>query len=78
MLQPIADALGGGEEAEIRASMVLTILLGGAVMRSIMSVGPDCDGGPPPAIRRKLHELFRTAIREMPDAADDEMAQPVA
>lgn len=78
VLQPIADVLGGGDEAEIRASMVLTILFGGAVMRSIMSVGPDCEGGPPPAIRLKLHELFRTALREMPDPVQDGTAEPVA
>ncbi|MDQ8755428.1 TetR family transcriptional regulator [Sphingosinicella sp. LHD-64] len=78
VLQPIADVLGGGEEAEIRAAMVLTILLGGAVMRSVMSVGPDCGQGPPPAIRRKLYELFRTALKETPDAAQEGAVEPVA
>lgn len=78
MLQPIADVLGGGEEAEIRAAMVLTILLGGAVMRSVMSVGPHCGEGPPPAIRRKLYELFRTALKETPDPVRGEIAEPVA
>lgn len=64
VLEPISRILGGGEDAEMRAGMVLTILFGSGVVRSIMSVQPECAESPPPEVLRKLHALFRTALAE--------------
>lgn len=78
VLEPISRILGGGEDAEIRAGMVLTILFG-SVVRSIMSVQPECAEGVPPQVLRKLHALFRTALAEdVPADSRSEAADAVA
>jgi hypothetical protein len=79
VLEPISRILGGGEEAEMRAGMVLTILFGSTIVRSIMSVQPECAEGPPPEILAKLHALFRTALAQMPaQQSAYELPLPVA
>lgn len=78
VLEPISRILGGGEDAEIRAGMVLTILFG-SVVRSIMSVQPECAEGVPPQVLRKLHALFHTALAEdVPADSRSEAADAVA
>jgi len=66
VLEPISRILGGGEDAEMRAGMVLSVMLGSTVVRSIMSMQPACAEGPPPEILAKLHALFRAAIADTP------------
>lgn len=79
VLEPISRILGGGEDAEIRAGMVLTILFGSGIVRSIMSVQPECAEGEPPQVLRKLHALFRTALAEdVPADSRSEAADAVA
>lgn len=60
VLDPIA-ALIEGPEAEMRASLALSILIGTTFMRTIMSVEPlhRCDR---PAIRSKIFELLKTVL----------------
>lgn len=79
VLEPISRILGGGEDAEMRAGMVLSVMLGSTVMRSIMSMQPACAEGPPPEILAKLHALFRTALAPLPaPQIAEEIALPVA
>lgn len=60
VLEPVARILGG-EGAEMRASLVLAVLLGGAVMRTMRIEGLDCgEGG---RLREKLVELLAAAVR---------------
>jgi AcrR family transcriptional regulator len=60
VLEPIA-ALLDGEDAEIRASMALSVLMGSTILRRIMAVEPlcECDGE---SVRRNLTALLRAAL----------------
>jgi AcrR family transcriptional regulator len=79
VLDPIADMLGGGEEAQGRAGMALLILLGGLVTRSIMCASEDCDGPMPDAFRRRLHSVFHAALApDVPALSRTGAAEPVA
>jgi AcrR family transcriptional regulator len=60
VLEPIA-ALLTGEDAQIRASMALSILMGSTILRRIMAVEPlcQCDGE---SVRRNLTKLLSAAL----------------
>jgi AcrR family transcriptional regulator len=60
VLEPLA-ALLPGEQADMRASMVLAIMLGTTILRTIMPVEPLCEGCPE-AMRARLAGLFEAAI----------------
>ncbi len=75
VLDPIARILGGGEDAEMQAGMILSIMLGSTVMRTIMSVEPACAAGPPPEILVRLRALFETALAPIPAAQVAEYAE---
>lgn len=80
VLDPLADLLGGGEEAQNRAGMAVLILLGGLVMRSIMCGHSDCDEPMPEDFRRRLLHVFRAAFEPLdaPAPSAKEPAEPVA
>lgn len=77
VLHPIADLLGG-TDAEIRASMALTVLLGGTVLRSIMSVDTYCDERTAPAWRERMHALLQTALAQTAPAVTERASDTVA
>ncbi|RYE04414.1 MAG: TetR/AcrR family transcriptional regulator [Sphingomonadales bacterium] len=60
VLEPVARILGG-EGAELRASLVLAVLMGGAVLRTMGIESLDCDDGG--QLRDKLVELLTAAVR---------------
>lgn len=78
VLEPISRTLGGGEDAEMRAGMVLSIMLGSTIVRSIMSMQPACAEGPPPEILARLHALFRAALAPVPAGQFTEFAEDTA
>ena len=65
MLEPIA-ALLDGDDARMRASMALAVLLGSAVMRTVMAVEPMC-ASDPDIVRRKIADLFAAALAPSSD-----------
>lgn len=69
VLGPIAAMLEG-DDAEARASLSLAVLMGTAILRTIMTVEPSCAGGRE-TLNRKLLALFRTAL------ADDSAPRPL-
>lgn len=60
VLDPIARLLGG-EQASLRASLMLAILMGTTILGTIMSVEPlqECTGT---GVRERLQRLFETAL----------------
>jgi AcrR family transcriptional regulator len=60
VLEPIA-ALLDGDDAEIRASMALSVLMGSTILSRIMAVEPicECDGE---SMRRNLTALLKAAL----------------
>jgi AcrR family transcriptional regulator len=62
VLGPIA-ALLDGDNADLRASLTLAVLMGTTMLRAIMSVEP-CEGDPL-LLHRKLIGLFETALSEV-------------
>jgi AcrR family transcriptional regulator len=60
VLEPLAKVLGG-PDAGVRASLILAILMGTTVLRTIMSVEPLCDGCPD-TMRARLLGLFEAAL----------------
>lgn len=78
VLEPISRTLGGGEDAELRAGMVLSIMLGSTIVRSIMSMQPACAEGPPPEVLARLHALFRAALTPVPAGQFAEFAEEIA
>lgn len=53
----------GGDHADLRASFAMAVLMGTAILRTIMRVEPlceDCDEG---AIAERLTRLFETALK---------------
>lgn len=62
VLEPLAAMLGGADR-ELRASLILAILMGSTILRTVMSVEPMCDGCPD-AMRDRLARLFEAAAAE--------------
>jgi AcrR family transcriptional regulator len=62
VLAPLA-ALLSGEDAQTRAAMAMSVLMGTTVMRTIMNLNvlQECDAG---AYRARLERLLRTALVE--------------
>lgn len=60
VLEPISQILGGGEAAELRASLVLAVLMGGAVLRTMGLKSLACSEGGP--FRDKLVALLKEAV----------------
>jgi AcrR family transcriptional regulator len=62
VLEPLGRMLRG-PNAEMRASLVLAVLLGTTILRTVMCVEPLC-GGCPDIMRDKLIQLFEAALAE--------------
>lgn len=60
VLEPLAAILEG-PDAATRASLILAILLGATILRTVMALEPLCDGRPD-VVREKLLRLFETAL----------------
>jgi len=60
VLEPLAAILDG-DNAEMRAGLVLAILMGTTVLRTVMAVEPLCEGCPD-AMRERLVRLFEAAL----------------
>lgn len=60
VLEPLANLLDG-PDAELRASLSLTVLIGSTILNTIMDVGPICDGGCEP-VRDRLTRVFEAAL----------------
>jgi AcrR family transcriptional regulator len=60
-LDPVAELVGEGGHAELRASLALSLLIGTTVLRTIMDVGSLCpsDAGP---VAARLERMFRAAL----------------
>ncbi|MFZ5747450.1 MAG: TetR family transcriptional regulator [Pseudomonadota bacterium] len=60
MLEPIADRIGG-EDAMMRASLALSLLMGSGILASVMALDPisECN---PDDLRARLTSLFRVAL----------------
>ena len=69
MLEPIA-ALLDGDDARIRASMTVAVLMGTAVMRTVMAVEPMCTSDPD-VVRAKITDLFAAAVAPSSDGRTD-------
>jgi AcrR family transcriptional regulator len=63
VLEPMTRLLGG-PDAEARASLILSILMGTTILRSVMAVESMCDDCDEPAMRQRLLRLFEAAIAE--------------
>lgn len=61
VLGPLAALLDGPPDAELRASLALTVLIGTTVLDTIMGVGPLCDCDREPA-RCRLVRVFEAAL----------------
>jgi AcrR family transcriptional regulator len=64
MLEPIARMLPG-EDADVRASLLLSVLMGTGILRTVMAVEPlcQCDTG---TMHDRLLALLKAAIAEQP------------
>jgi len=60
VLDPVAHLIGGAD-AELRASLVLTVLMGSKVLRTVMAV-EGCCSGDSDVLRAKLVQLLSAAI----------------
>jgi AcrR family transcriptional regulator len=60
ILRPVESVLGG-EDAELRASLCLAILMGVGILKSGMALSPICTADPP-GLRRRLVDLFAAAL----------------
>jgi AcrR family transcriptional regulator len=60
VLEPFARLLGG-EDAEMRASLCMALLMGTTIQRTIMDVGPLCECEPE-VFRRRLVRMFEAAL----------------
>ena len=62
MLEPMAGLLSG-EDAPVRASLSLAVLMGCGIMRSAMGVDPLCQANGQ-QFRARLTALFEAALTE--------------
>jgi len=60
VLDPVANLIGG-PDAELRASLVLTVLMGSKVLRTVMAV-EGCCSGDSDVLHAKLVQLLSAAI----------------
>ena len=60
VLEPFARLLGG-EDAEMRASLCMALMMGTTIQRTIMDVGPLCECDPE-TFRLKLVRMFEAAL----------------
>lgn len=67
ILGPVA-ALLDGEEAELRASLCLAVLMGAGILRSALAIKP-LSGADSEALQQRLQSLFAAALEEGPPAA---------
>ncbi|WP_158702932.1 TetR family transcriptional regulator [Allosphingosinicella vermicomposti] len=63
VLEPLA-ALIGGEGAQQRASMAMAVMMGTAIMRSIMAVETVCEGACRHDVARRIERLVKVALEE--------------
>lgn len=70
VLEPLAAMLDG-DDAEVRASLILAVLMGTTILRTVMSVEPMCEGCPD-TMRGRLARLFEVALTDhFPQATPD-------
>jgi AcrR family transcriptional regulator len=62
ILEPVANVLGG-EDAQVRASLCLAVLMGTGILRSAMAIEPLCSVDRT-LLRRRLTALFAAALAE--------------
>jgi len=62
MVGPIARAIGG-EDAELRASLCMAILMGNGTVRSALALDACCSGDPE-VLRERLIRLFAAALAD--------------
>lgn len=60
VLEPLVAMLEG-DESEVRASLILAVLMGTTILRTVMSVEPMCEGCPD-VMRARLTRLFEAAL----------------
>lgn len=60
MLCPVAEVLEG-EDAEVRAALCLSVLMGAGILRTAMGIDPLCDADDA-RLRRRLVALFGAAL----------------
>ena len=60
VLGPLANLLDGSD-AELRASLSLAVLIGSTILKTVMEVGPLCDGARD-SVRRRLVRVIEAAL----------------
>jgi len=63
ILAPMADLLDG-DDAEMRASLALALLMGTTILRTVMSVQPICQASGQCGVDLRLLKLFETALAD--------------
>ncbi|QPQ54845.1 TetR/AcrR family transcriptional regulator [Allosphingosinicella flava] len=63
VLEPLA-ALIGGERAEQRAAMAMAVMMGTAIIRSVMAVETVCEGACRHDVARRIERLLEVALEE--------------
>lgn len=66
-LKPFTARLGGGEDAELRASFLLAALLGTAIVKRVLKVEPVCESGDCPHVAQRVRNLFAAALDDLPE-----------
>ena len=62
MLEPLAKLLGG-PDSRMRASLILAVLMGTTILRTVMAVEPMCEGDQE-LVRERLRRLLQAAVQE--------------
>ena len=60
VLGPLANLLDGSD-AELRASLSLAVLIGSTILKTVMEVGPLCDGARD-SVRQRLVRIIEAAL----------------
>ena len=60
VLEPLAKLLGG-PDSRTRASLILAVLMGTTILRTVMAVEPMCEGDQG-IVRERLRRLLRAAV----------------
>ena len=61
ILAPMAELLEG-DDPDVRASLALALLMGTAILRTVMSVQPICEAAGECSVDRRLLTLFEAAL----------------
>lgn len=58
------ETLLDGEDADVRASLALALLMGTTILKTVMSVQPICETGCERRVADRLFKLFETALSD--------------